>query len=344
MPDRGESLEKKYFWPAIQSYFEDSEVVWLEEIGFLDKNHTQIQETVLSSVVSKKPDMVFFILMKDEIKLETILKISDQAITINWFSDDHWRFDSWSKDLAKVLHYAVTVDKYSLSSYKEIGKAQPILSQWGCFELPQMHEKELGEFFKCDVSFVGTKNIIREWYVHKLREKNIIVECYGSGWENGRVDNDEMNQIFKRSRINLNLSNSVPKDIRFLYYVVIYFIQSLLSLNFNKMKYYRKGISQFFKKKTKAYEQLKARNFEIPSAGGFQLSHYALELEDYFMIGKEVAIYATCDELLKQVEYYLNNPELTQEIRLNSFRSSRLQTFTKRVHDFCDIITQKVKR
>ena len=38
IPERGDSLEKLYFWPAIKKHSPESEVFWLEEIGFLENN------------------------------------------------------------------------------------------------------------------------------------------------------------------------------------------------------------------------------------------------------------------------------------------------------------------
>ena len=342
LPARGESLEKKYFWPGIRRYFVNSTVIWLEDIGFLEKDYPRIQIEVIRTVENEHPDIVFFILMRDEITLQTIQYISSRCTTVNWFSDDHWRFHNWSTHLANVLTYAITVDKYSLENYRKVNKAKPILSQWGSFELPPIDENVIGKEFLSEISFVGTKNLIREWYITVLEKNGLKVDCYGSGWDNGRLNDEEMMKIFLKSRINLNLSNSVPKDIRFLYFLVNRIFYSILRLDLKKIKYYKKGLSQFFNKNTKSNEQMKARNFEIPSAGGFQLSHYTLELEDYFVIGKEVAIYTTCDELVKQVNFYLQHPDSTQIIRLEGFQKSRRQSFQQRIHDFCDAINNQM--
>ena len=60
-------------------------------------------------------------------------------------------------------------------------------------------------------------------------------------------------------------------------------------------------------------EQIKARNFEIPLAGGFQLSNYVPGLEKYLKIGDEIAVYNTPEECAQQVEYYLANDEIRRE-------------------------------
>ncbi|GAH96354.1 unnamed protein product, partial [marine sediment metagenome] len=50
-----------------------------------------------------------------------------------------------------------------------------------------------------------------------------------------------------------------------------------------------KSLREFMRSK-KRIEQIKARNFEIPALGGFQLTNYCLSLEDYFEIGKEIVM------------------------------------------------------
>ena len=55
--------------------------------------------------------------------------------------------------------------------------------------------------------------------------------------------------------------------------------------------------------------QIKARNFEIPYSGGFQLTDYFPGLEDYFEIGKEVACYSNLDEAALLIKHYLNHEE-----------------------------------
>ena len=121
--------------------------------------------------------------------------------------------------------------------------------------------------------------------MQRLADIGIPVACFGAGWTNGRVDNESMELIFRASRINLNISNSVSHDLRF-----------VLSGPRNFLHYLRSP---------KRVEQMKARNFEIPLAGGFQLTNYVPCLERYLTIGNEVTIYSTPEECAGQIRYFL---------------------------------------
>jgi spore maturation protein CgeB len=344
IPERGVSLERKYFFPAIQKVYPNAEVLWIEEHGFLERDYPNLQKTIISTVQNIKPKLTFFVLMNNEITSETLAEISKKTITINWFSDDHWRFESWSKYISKNLHYAITVDKYCVDKYLIEKKAHPILSQWGYFDAPEIKPQDIGNEFKYDITFVGTKNSVREWYVEYLKSKGINVICFGSGWDNGRISFEEMTHIFLKSRINLNLSNSTPNDIRYLYFLLKKLSLSFLSFNLTELNTIKKSLRSFFRRDSKSSEQMKARNFEIPSAGGLQLTHYTLELEDYFSIGKEIAIYGNCDEMHQQIAFYLNAPDLSQRMRTLGFDKAIKQSFASRISAACRDIQQKESR
>ena len=330
--ERGDSLEKIAFLPAIKKYTSDVYEFWLEENGY-PEDKEGLQRKIIEFCDKSKPDYVFFILMKDEVKISTLEELKKRYKTINFFCDDQWRFENFSKYVAPTLSYALTVDKFSMDKYRKIG-CNSVHTQWGTFNYKQADTEKKYEF---DISFVGGKNSVREWYIDQLKQCGIHVECFGSGWANGRVSEERMCEIFKNSRINLNLSNSIPRD--YLYHDLIK--QKLILKSFksvfkiNRPKKYMKAVLgplleiQKLKSGEKSVEQLKARNYEIAGCGGFQLSQYALELEDYFDIGKEIAIFTNISELEKQVRYYLEEENKREEISYRGYLRAQEYSYDK---------------
>ncbi len=239
--------------------------------------------------------------MKDEFSFETLDYLKNKYITINWFCDDQWRFENFTKYYAFHFTYAITTDKFALNKYRKIGYENVILSQWASFGFTEDIDFEAIKY-KYNVSFVGGISGYRKWLINKLEKAGMKIECFGVGWGNGRINFNEMVDIFKNSKINLNISNSMSHDIRYIF-------SSLRS------------IKEFLKSK-KRIEQIKARNFEIPAFGGFQLTNYVPCLEDYFDIGREVAVYISFDDLILQINYYLNNDEERKKIMINGYKSS----------------------
>ena len=135
------------------------------------------------------------------------------------------------------------------------------------------------QFSKRDIkiSFVGARNDYRNFVINSLAKKGIEVACYGNGWPNGSVTTSEFNDIIGRSKISLNLSNSVHWDLRHL-------IQNPLSILRNI-------------KSRKTIEQFKARHLEIAALGACQLSFYCLGIEKILKIGDEIVIYPNIDEI-----------------------------------------------
>lgn len=334
---RGESLEKKVFLPAIQLNCDEVVPFWIEENGFYE-NRKELQKNIIDFVVKENPAIVFFILMYDEVTPDTIKKISENCITINWFADDQWRFADFTKYIAPLFHYSITMDKYSLIKYKDLG-CKSILSQWAALDyVKNMNLDNVNYMY--DISFIGGKNINREWIIYELKNAGYYVECFGDGWGRGRIDFEEMKNIFYSSKINLNLSNSTPNDIRLVGFARRKLIYDTLcnikkiSLK-NPVRYLKniiKPLIQFLniKKSTKKVEQIKARNFEIPGFGGFQLSQYALEIEDYYVIGKEIAVFSTLEELKKQIDYYLQNEIERKSIVKAGYDRTKEYTYEKR--------------
>ncbi|MCD8044116.1 MAG: DUF3880 domain-containing protein [Bacteroides sp.] len=208
--ERGISIERKAMLPAFVENKCDVVKFWLEENGF-PNNLYLLQINLINTAEKNNPNLIFFVLMNNEIRLSTLDYLRERFIIINWFCDDQWRFDNYSKFVAPHLTYSITVDKYSLDKYRKIN-CNAILSQWAPIEIDSAISEDK---YRYDVSFVGSWNPTREWIISSLKKNGIEVECFGSGWPNGRISYNRMREIFHTSKINLNLSNSLPSDFAF---------------------------------------------------------------------------------------------------------------------------------
>lgn len=334
IPDRGESGEIKFFLPALKDSFEDVVLFPIEKNGF-PNDIKGLQKRLLDFVLEVQPDVVFFVLMKDEILPETVKTLSEKYITINWFCDDQWRFDNYTQYIAPLFSLPITVDKYSLSKYRKIGCDTVFLSQWAAFDYCEnlnliKYNDGGGGGYKYNVSFVGSKNATRSWIIYELKKRGVIVECFGSGWKNGRIGYEEMKDVFLYSKINLNLSNSMPSDYRF----IIYLLKNIFRLPIRETL---RNIREFMFS-LKRMEQIKARNFEIPGCGGFELSQYCLDLENYYKIGEEMLVFSNIDELERLIHYYLSNDSERENIRDRAYERTKQHRYTYRFKEIAQYI------
>jgi spore maturation protein CgeB len=199
-----------------------------------------------------------------------------------------------------------------MARFRELG-GSPILSAWagrlvGPVREPLVDDAE----FVHDVTFVGQRNTYRDWFCQHLRRAGLTVECFGAEWPNGRLGYEEMEDVFRTSRINLNVSNSRQHDTRYLLDSPANYLEN--------------------RSTPKVSEQIKARHFEIAMAGGCQLSNYPIGLEDWLAIGPEIAIYATPDDCVSQAQRLLADPERRIAMAQAAWRRAHAEhTFERRL-------------
>ncbi len=309
--ENGESLTKKVFCNNFIELGYKITPIWY------DDEYNDLQEKIVQIANKIKPDLIFFILQESQIEIETLKRLNqDNHLLVNWFGDDQWRFENFTSKFAPYFSVCITTDKFSIDKYKTIGQENIIRSQWASLD-SRIEYKNIQ--YKYDVSFIGGANAFRKWFVKELHKRGIIVHCFGSGWKNGRVSYEEMEEIFATSKINLNISNSTQFDIRYLLANPRNIINMLRSVK-NK-------------------SQTKARIFEIPVQGGFELTEYVPSLEDYFDIGKEIACYRDIDEAELLIKYYLLHDEDREVIKLAGVKKAREKhTFKNRITEFMKAI------
>ena len=265
----------------------------VREVGVEKTNKLLIQE-----VKKVQPDLVFAVLFEQEIYPETIETITNElgTLTLNWFTDDHWRFDNFSQYYAPPFSFVATTDPQSVPKYHSIGYKNVILSQWACNQYlykPIPGEKTM------DAAFIGMPHGDRKKVIGYLRQNGVDVKTRGYGWPEGRLTQEQMIETFSRAKINLNLANSSTKS---------------------RIFFWRKGT-----------QQIKGRNFEVPGCGGFLMTNYVAHLEDYFEIGKEVVCFEDKKDLLEKVRYYLNNDEEREKVAQAGYeRTINNHTYEKR--------------
>jgi spore maturation protein CgeB len=254
-----------------------------------------------------RPAVLFHAILDDEFDAGTIRGISSELgiPTVAFFSDDHWRFDSFSRNAAKPYDWICTTSADAAARYRQAGFANVIRSQWGA---NHFIFRPLACPYEHDVSFVGQPHGSRRTVIERLKERGIPVSLWGRGWDNGRIDMNGMIRLFSASRINLNLSNaSVGTDGR------------------------TSGAAPLL--------QIKGRDFEIPACGGFLLTQDNPELYEYFEPGREIAVYSDADDLAEKIEYYLSHDAERERIRLAGYeRFLRDHTMLARLEAIFDAV------
>jgi len=326
--ERGYSSEHYNFYDALVKmdnkkhqvvYFPFDEI--MAKIG-----RDEMNAKLLETVRAEKPELCFFCLFTDEIKKETIRKISQNknTITFNWFTDDHWRFVNFSKYWAPLFNWVSTTDSQAPEKYKKLGYKNVIKTQWACnhFLYKRQETRDRRQETRYDVSFVGQAHSNRKEIIEKIKKAGINIECFGAGWPAGRVSQIEMIKIFSQSKINLNFTES-SGGLRLKPIAKIFLNRRTdNSYHLCSPRYWPVNFQSFLAKKR---TQIKGRNFEIPGCGGFLLTKSADNLEDYYSFGKpslpvnrrgdkEIEVFNGTNDLIKKIKYYLTHEDERKSI------------------------------
>lgn len=81
------------------------------------------------------------------------------------------------------------------------------------------------------------------------------------------------------------------------------------------------------------------RSFEIMGSGGFLLSNYQPDYEEYFRCGEDYVYYTDYEDLMQKAEYYLTHEKERQEIAENGYRKVKQgHTYKERTDTILEVV------
>jgi len=160
--------------------------------------------------------------------------------------------------------------------------------------------------YDCDVAFVGTWQKARQQVIeHLLSWTSASLKIWGRGWKEAASGNGRMADCVQGRGI---YGEEVVK----------LFNVARIGLNIHTWHGIPSGINGLA--------------FEIPACGGMALLEHSDELSDIYRVGEEVESYASLEELVGKVEFYLGNPQARSRIAEGGYeRVQRDHTFTRRM-------------
>jgi spore maturation protein CgeB len=289
-PARGEGYEYSNFLPALRRL--GHEVVFFESFardGYRD--FADLNRRLLEEVQAEGPDVILCVLLGYEIWLEALdlIRSGSQAILINWSTDDSWKYEQFSRFIARPFHIYATTYPDAVSKSLGDGYTNFVLTQWAANAERLVEPLPASECSR-PVSFVGSMYGNRRKWIAALRERGIEVECFGHGSDGGTVSLEQMQRIIRESVISLNFGDSG-------------LVLQGTTLGKNR--------------------QLKARVFEVSGAGGFVMTEQAENLEKFYVPDREIVIFEGVDELVDRINYFLAHPDERDAIAWAGYRRTR---------------------
>lgn len=150
------------------------------------------------------------------------------------------------------------------------------------------------------VSFVGGAYGFRLAVIAWLRRRGVDVATFGADWKSSEPL-DAIAPVFRRSKINLGMG----------------------------------GVGY-----TETITNVKGRDFEVPATGGgMYLTSYNSDLAQHFDVGREIVCYASRDEMLELIRYYLAHDDERAAIAQRGYeRAWREHSWLQRFETICAVL------
>ncbi|MBU1007663.1 glycosyltransferase [Candidatus Dependentiae bacterium] len=318
----------------LRKTFQNLNPAYPKQKFFIKTNRPKISQELLTQIKqahdNKKIDLFFSYFFDACILPETIDEIKSMGIkTVNWYCNGSYQLNLVSQ-ISPHYDYCLVPEKFRLNDYKKLG-ATPIYCQEATN--PNIYKSHQCQQ-KFDVTFVGQAYGDRPNYIKHLLDNGIDVRVWGINWDL-YTEQSVLDQKQTKKSYLLKLKKLFSREG--LYILKNKFYRTLFSpsppilpkkiigniLSDQKMiKLYSQskinlGLStcgETHLKKNRIM-QIRLRDFEVPMAGGFYMTEYMQELEEFFEIGKEIVCYHNKNDLVDKIKYYLKHDNQREKIR-----------------------------
>ncbi len=229
-------------------------------------------------------------------------------VTVNWYCNGSYQLDL-VREISPCYTWCLVPEKGRLKDYVAMG-ARPIYCQEAAN--PNIYQPA-GVARDLDVTFVGQAYGERPAYVRHLKGEGVDIRVWGPGWEyhidwpsrnpfrplmkhfekpdgrikfpkamvGGPLSDEQLVEMYSRSKINLGFATCGETHLS-----------------------------------GERILQIRLRDFEVPMSGGFYITEYMEELEEFFEIGREIVCHHGMEDIAERVKYYLAHDSERERIRI----------------------------
>jgi hypothetical protein len=204
-PARGYSYEENHFLPSLAALGFD--VIRFDSLTLVRRLGARpAGDLLVEAAFRLRPQVAFFVLFKDDFLADALDELRRLGcVTFNWFTDDHWRLESFSRHWAPHFSWAITTHADAIARYRALGITNVIRSQWA---VNQQLYRPLDRPRRYAATFVGQPHGDRRQVVDALRRAGVDVQTWGYGWPRGKLSTRQVVEVINESAVSLNLSNA----------------------------------------------------------------------------------------------------------------------------------------
>ncbi|WP_051620276.1 CgeB family protein [Paenibacillus sp. UNC451MF] len=261
-----------------------------------------------------KPDLVFILNGIFRVSNEQVVKLRQHGFrTAIWFMDDPY-FTDVTAQMAPLYDYIFTHELNAVPFYKTLGCNHVYYLPSGvdrAVVAPRFVERS----YRSDVCFIGSGFPNRLSFFNKVIPalKGVHLFMAGHGW-------NQLGQ-YKAIKKHVKLQGVLyDENIR-------HYIGAKIVINLHRSPLERlnsRGIQAM---------SINPRTFEICASGALQITDVRQDLSRYYTPGQELVTFASPEELVDRIHYYLRNEEERRRIALNGlYKTMSQHTYSQRLN------------
>jgi len=296
-PSRGLGTEYAAFVPSLKNL--GHEVIHFESWDRrFYPNFGELNKNLLNVIERERPHVMIAVQLNYEIWIETLHIIKDNSgVATICWSTD----DSWKyREVSRFIgkvYHAMTTTYAKTIPLYHRDGIANVLLTQWAANAENPAAPIKAEECIYPVTFIGAAHGNRRHRIKHLKSLGVEVLCFGHGWPSGPVAARDIPGIMRKSVISLNFSNASGRG----------------------------------------GNQLKARTFEVPGAGGFLLTEYTPGLEAVYDIGREIEVFHDTKELAEKIKYHLSHFEKRDKIAIAGYeRTLSDHTYKIRLKEVID--------
>lgn len=272
----GDTFERVNIMPALEQLGHEVKIFPLLNLNINAHSMAPLDYELIDTISMDNYDLMIFLLYKGIISRDTIEHITNKTdVSTLMICGDDEKYYETTRVFAPYVDNLMTTFKPALSWHKT--DAPNANSIYACYSANPKIYRKLNSKKTTNVSFYGGQNDYRIYILNTIIMKDVPIRVYGNGWRpDSIITTSDCVNLINETKVNLNISIDLVNKKQIL--------------------------------------QIKGRDFEIPMAGGFLLTHANPLLEEFFAPGKEIETYADNDEMISKINFYVKNDRAREKI------------------------------
>jgi glycosyltransferase involved in cell wall biosynthesis/spore maturation protein CgeB len=258
------------------------------------RNIRAFNAAILKAVDQVEPQ-VFLTVKGSWLEPGTLRQLSARGIlALNYYPDFHFSYQSPDPAMLPLFDLILTTKSFQVDYLQKImGSGRVAMLHHGYSDLvhfPRSSALEEEDYF-ADVTYVGNYSPHKEKWLAPIvhRMPDVRVSIVGSRWEHASDD------LLKRCALGYVLTGD-------------FYARAVQHSRINIAVHAGPGGPDGWQ------DLVSTRTFEIPACKGFMLHVDNAEVRGLFEPGREIDLFASEDELISKIEYYLARPALRGEM------------------------------